>query len=238
VRWTRGSRRAGPPPVHAAQNGAAARLPAAHLQPVAEEVEPELAGGAVGDVRLVRRHPVALVHLLLQDADGHPELLVHRADPLGVALRQVVVHGGDVDALARQGVEVRRRRRADGLALAGRQLDQPAEVHDRAGRELHVERADAERPLDRDGDQPERLRQERVEVPLARALPRSAMLSSSSLASDTSAYSFSKCRTRGTRSAAFDSRRFHGVPTRATAVLTGHVPSRPGVFSIFRGGSA
>ena len=75
-----------------------------------------------------------------------------------------------MDALADQRVEERRERRRDGLAFAGGEFDQPAEVHDDAGRELHVERADAERPLDGDADEAERLGQKRVEVPLAAGL--------------------------------------------------------------------
>ena len=35
-----------------------------------------------------------------------------------------------------------------------------------------------------------------------------------------------------------EERRFHGGPTRDTTAFTGHAPSRPGVFSTRRAGSA
>ena len=76
------------------------RLPAAELEPIAQEVEPELGSRAVGHVRLIRHGTRSFFHLLLEYADREPELLVHGPDPLGVALGQVIVHGGDVDALA------------------------------------------------------------------------------------------------------------------------------------------
>ena len=86
---------------------AASRPAAAQLQPVAQEVEAELARRAVGDVAVVGGFALRLRHLHLQDADRQAEHLVDRSDPLGVALGQVVVDRGDVDTLAGQRVEER-----------------------------------------------------------------------------------------------------------------------------------
>jgi len=60
------------------------------------------------------------------------------AHPLGVALGQVVVDRDHVDAVAGQGVEVRRKRRHQGLALAGLHLRDVPEVQGGAAHDLHV----------------------------------------------------------------------------------------------------
>jgi len=49
--------------------------------------------------------------------------------PFGVAGRQVVVDGDEVDALAGQPVEIGRQCGDERLALAGLHLGDPAEVH-------------------------------------------------------------------------------------------------------------
>src|SRR5262245_16803854 len=43
---------------------------------------------------------------------------------------------------------------------------------------------------------------------------------------------------REMRSAARESRRFHGRPTRATVTFIGQLPSRPGTLSTIRGGGS
>src|SRR5439155_27022970 len=89
---------------------------------------------------------------------------VDRAHLFRVALGEVVVDGGDVDALAEQGVEVGGADGGEGLAFARRQFDQAAEVHDDAGGELDVERLEGGDPPDGDGGEAERLGDERVET--------------------------------------------------------------------------
>ena len=68
------------------------------------------------------------------------------AHPFGLVLGEVVVDGDDVHAVAAQGVEVRRQRRDEGLALAGLHLRDVAEVQRGAAHDLDVERALAEDP--------------------------------------------------------------------------------------------
>ncbi len=139
---------------------------------VAQVVEAELVVRAVGDVGVVG-HPALFRRQLGQDhADRQTEEAVDAAHPLRVALGQVVVRGDHVHALARQGVEVRRQHRGQGLALTGAHLGDLAEVQRRATHELHVEGPLAQRALGTLADDGERLGEQLVEglalgVPLA-----------------------------------------------------------------------
>ena len=154
----------------AAQNGASCALGPGHLEPVAQEVEAELRRGAVGDVAAVRLRAVLLAHLLLEDADRQAEAVVDRPHPLGVAAGEVVVDGGDVDALADEGVEEDRQRGDSVLPSPVASSASAAVVHDDAGGELHVEGPHVEEAVGRHADQAERLGQELVER-LAAARP-------------------------------------------------------------------
>ena len=75
---------------------------------VAQIVEAELGVRPVRDVAGVGLAPLGERHHVLDGADGRAELLVHGARPLGVALREVVVDGDEVDASARERVQVER----------------------------------------------------------------------------------------------------------------------------------
>ena len=130
---------------------------------VAQVVEAELVVGAVGDVALVGGavlggRPVGQDH-----ADGQAEEHVHPADPLGVALGEVVVHRDDVHALAAQRVEVGREHAGQGLALTGLHLRDVAEVQRGAAHQLDVVRPLAEHPPGTLASHRERLGQQRVE---------------------------------------------------------------------------
>ena len=133
------------------------------LQLVAEEVEAELLAGAVGDVAGVGGAAGGVGLAGLDAADGQAEQLVDRRVPVGVALGEVVVDGDDVDALALQGVEVRRQGGDQGLALAGLHLGDAAVVDRRAADELDVVVPLLDRPLGRLADQGERLDEQAVE---------------------------------------------------------------------------
>ncbi len=130
---------------------------------VAQVVEAELGVRAVRDVAGVGGLLVLVGLHVLQHADRHPEPLIDRAHPLGVATGQVVVDGDDVDAVAAQAVERDGERSGQRLALAGLHLGDVAAVQDHAADQLHVEVAHAHRPpadLSRDR---ERLRQHVIE---------------------------------------------------------------------------
>ena len=142
------------------------------LQLVAEEVEAELLAGPVGDVAGIRLAAIAVGLAGLDAADGHPQQLVDRRHPFGVAFGEVVVDGDDVDPLALQGVEVRRQGGDEGLALAGLHLGDGAVVDGRAADELDVVMPLADRPLGGLADQGEGLDQQAVQrVALAGAEP-------------------------------------------------------------------
>ncbi len=106
---------------------------------------------AVRDTALRERHEV------LDEADRRAELLVHGARPLRVALGEVVVHGDEVHATAREAVQVERLHGDERLALPGLHLGDVALVQHDPAHELDVEEPNADRP-------PERLPDRRVRL--------------------------------------------------------------------------
>ena len=109
------------------------------LHVVAQVVEAELVVGAVGDVGRVGHLPLAVVQVVLDDADREPEELVELAHPLRVALGKVVVDCDDVDALAGERVQIGSERRDERLALAGLHLGERPAMQRQAADQLHVE---------------------------------------------------------------------------------------------------
>ena len=86
-----------------------------------------------------------VVHVVLDAAHREAEELVDPAHPLGVARGEVVVHGDDVDAAARERVQGDGERRDERLALARPHLGDLALVEDHAAHELDVVVALADR---------------------------------------------------------------------------------------------
>ena len=121
------------------------QLVQAELHVVAQVVEAELVVGAVGDVAVVGLLALALAEAVDDHAGGQAHEAIQAAHPFGVAHRQVVVDGDDVDAAAVQGVEVDRQCGDQGLALAGLHLGDLAVVQHHAPDHLHVEMAQAQR---------------------------------------------------------------------------------------------
>ena len=79
-------------------------------------------------------------------AHGKPQEAVELAHPFGVAAGQVVIDRDHVHPLPRQGVQVHRQGRHQGLALAGTHLGNAAFVEAHAADELHIEMAHAQHP--------------------------------------------------------------------------------------------
>jgi hypothetical protein len=131
--------RVGEVPLHAVVEG--------QLHVVAQVVEAQLVVGRVGDVRPVGLHPLLIGEVVDDDAYGEPEEAVDLAHPLRVAAREVVVHGDDVDALARKRVQIAGQRGDEGLALAGLHLGDGAAMQDDAADQLDVVMALAQRAL-------------------------------------------------------------------------------------------
>ena len=140
---------------------------------VAQVVEAELVVGAVGDVRRVGGPLEGGVVDVRTDApDREPEPAVDATHPLRVAGGQVLVDRHHVHAPPVEGVEVRRERGDEGLALAGLHFGDPAEVQRHAAHELDVEVALAEHAPGRLAHHGVRLDQEVVEASRpARAAP-------------------------------------------------------------------
>ncbi len=106
---------------------------------------------------------VVVVLAVHDHADAHAEELVDLPHPLGVAARQVVVHGHDMHALAGQRVQIDRQSGDQRLALAGLHLGDLAVVQHHAADQLHVEMPLTERALAGLPHRGERLRQQFVQ---------------------------------------------------------------------------
>ncbi|NYH14005.1 hypothetical protein GGD41_001233 [Paraburkholderia bryophila] len=135
---------------------------------VAQVVETEFVVRAVRDVRGVGFLLRVVIHLRQVDADRQTEEVVQARHPFGVALGQIVVDRDNVDAAARQRIQVNRQRRDESLALTGAHFADLAVVQDHAADQLHVEVAHFQHPLAGLAADRERLRQELVERLAAR----------------------------------------------------------------------
>ena len=105
---------------------------------VAQVIKAELGVGAVSDVCLVGRALELERHVVLEQTDGHAQVLIDAAHPLGVALCQVIVDGNDVHALAGNSVEIASQGGDEGLAFAGLHLGDVALVQRHGADELYI----------------------------------------------------------------------------------------------------
>src|SRR5437868_5758098 len=103
-------------------------------------------------------------HHVLDVRRPHRERLQDALRPILVALGEIVVRRHEVDALARERVQVHRLHGDEGLALAGLHLGDVALVQDDAAHQLDVEQAHAHRALERLAHGRERLEDEVVEA--------------------------------------------------------------------------
>ncbi len=117
------------------------------LHVVAQIIEAQLVVGAVGDVAVIGLLALLVVEAMHDDADLEAEKTVDLPHPFGVALGQVIVDRHDMNAAARQRIQVDRQRRHQGLAFAGLHLGDLALMQHHAADQLHVEMALAERAL-------------------------------------------------------------------------------------------
>ncbi|MNQ14086.1 hypothetical protein D3C85_270250 [compost metagenome] len=114
---------------------------------VAQEVETEFIVGAIGDVGVVRLLLGAVLHLRHVHASRQAQPCIQAAHGFGIALRQVIIDGDDMHALARQGIQVGGQGCHQGLALARAHLRDLTEMQDHAADHLHVEMAHAQDAL-------------------------------------------------------------------------------------------
>ncbi len=106
---------------------------------VAQVVEAEFIIGTVGDVSCICRLLFVVRHLRQVDAGSEAEEAVQAAHPFGIALRQIVIDGNHMHALAGQAVQICRQRRHQGLAFTGAHFSDLAKVQDHAADQLHIE---------------------------------------------------------------------------------------------------
>ncbi len=106
---------------------------------VAQVVEPELVVRAVGDVGVVGFAPLAIIEIVHDGADGQSERAMNPAHPLGVAPRQVIVHGDDVNAFAFERVQIAGERGDQRFSFAGFHFGDAAAMQHDAADELHIE---------------------------------------------------------------------------------------------------
>ena len=115
---------------------------------VAQVVEAELVVGAVGDVGGVGFLSEVVLEVVYDKSDLESHVLIELAHPLGVAAGKVVVDGYDVNAVARERVEVRGQGRNEGFTFTCFHLGDTSLVeHDAAehlyGEVLHSEHSPA-----------------------------------------------------------------------------------------------
>ena len=146
-------------------------LDAVHLRaerdPVAQVVEGELLVRAIGDVAAVRRAPGRRLLAIHHHAHRQPEHLVDGCHPFGVARREVVVHGNDVDRQPGHGRGAGGQRRGEGLPLPRLHLRDHSVQDDPAAADLRIEVAHADRAPGDLADQREALRHGRDAEPVA-----------------------------------------------------------------------
>ena len=106
----------------------------AHI--VTQIVEAHLVVGTVGDVGVVGLLPLLGGQAVDDQADFQAQEAVDLAHPLGVTLGQVVVDGDDVDAAARQSVQIGGEGGHQRLALTGLHLGDAALVEYDAAHQL------------------------------------------------------------------------------------------------------
>ena len=142
------------------------------LHVVAQVVEAELVVRAVGDVAAIGVLPLLVAEVVLDAADREPEKTIDATHPLGVAAREVVVHGDDVNSAARERVEVAGESRDERLAFTGAHLGDVPAVQDHAAHELDVEVPHVEHAARRLATNREGLRKKRVERLAELILPK------------------------------------------------------------------
>ena len=109
------------------------------LHIVAEIIESELVVGAVGYVAAICVFSLLVIKFMHDDADGESQESVDLAHPLGVAFRQVVINGNDVNSAPVRCIQVHGQRRDQRFTFAGLHFRNFALVQHHAADQLHVE---------------------------------------------------------------------------------------------------
>jgi hypothetical protein len=132
-------------------------------KPISEEVKPHLVGRTVGNVAGILLAPLGLWHLTLNATDLHAESFIERPHPVGVALGEIVVDGGQMGPFALERGEIQRQCGSQRFSLAGLHFDDRAEMHCRAAQQLDVEVPHIQLAAARLANQGKRFDQEPIE---------------------------------------------------------------------------
>ena len=130
---------------------------------VTQVIEAVFVVGTVGDVRAVRGLLFFARHVGQVDTHRQPQEVVQTAHPLRVTVGQVVVHGHNVNTLARQSVEVHRQGCGQRLAFTRAHFRNLAVVQRHAAQQLHIEMAHLHDTLGAFAHHGKRLGQQRIQ---------------------------------------------------------------------------
>ena len=108
---------------------------------IAQVVEPEFVVRPIGDVGVICPAALVIREVVDDEPDGQTEELIDAAHVFTVTSSQVVIDGDDVDALPRQGIEVNRQRRDQGLAFTRTHFGDIPAMEDDTPQELDVKMA-------------------------------------------------------------------------------------------------
>ena len=127
----------------------AGRVDSIECQLVAEVVESERVSGPVSDVRAISGSRLFRFRGFIQQSAADAEPTEYRPQFLEVPAGQITVGRGDVNAFARQRLEVGRKGDRQSFPFAGLHFGDGAAADDHAGVDLHVEKPHSERLADR-----------------------------------------------------------------------------------------
>ena len=138
-------------------------LPLVNGHIIPQIIEAQFVVGAVCDIAGIGGAPLVIVHLVQNCAAAQPKPAVDFAHPVAVALDQIIVDRHDMDAPARQSVEIGGHSGHQGFALAGLHLGNAALMQHNAANDLHSVGLHAQHPPSRLSADGERLRQQLVQ---------------------------------------------------------------------------
>src|SRR3989344_910674 len=101
---------------------------------------------------------------MIDDRDGESQERMYLPHPHRVAAGKIIAHGNDVHALARESIQIGRKRGDQGFSFAGFHLSDRTAVQYRAAYELYIEMTLSQGPLRRFPHDRKRLRKELVET--------------------------------------------------------------------------
>ena len=148
---------------------------------IAQVIEAEFVVGSIGYISRVCALLVPMFHLGKDDAHADVEKPIDTPHPFGIALREVIVHGNQMNSLAGQRVEISRQGSHQSLAFTCTHLGNLTLMQRHATDELHVEMAHSQNTFACLPHNRERIWQKRINgCPFTRRCLNSPVLARSS----------------------------------------------------------